>query len=338
METRNKNPDFDSLVSLIFLLYSFAQSCYSASDTVRQGDTLRDGYTLVSEKNVFELGFFSPENSSFSYLGIWYKFDSKTVVWVANRDEPISGCNGVLRIEDDGKLVIRDGNDGVVWSSYVPCSSNKTAAKLLSEGNFVLSRDDGTRRDPPLWQSFDEPTDTFFPGMKVPVRYKRGECRPFRSWKSPDDPSPGNYSLGVDPNGGLQIVILDNNNKRRWRSGQWNQQFFTGLPSMRNTASYFHGFVISHPNENGTMYITYTVPKHEFFRFQISWEGREKQSSWNAGEKKWDYLNTEPDPDNQCELYNFCGNYSICDRSRKCICLKGFRPRSQAQWDASNWP
>ncbi|XP_039020144.1 putative G-type lectin S-receptor-like serine/threonine-protein kinase At1g61610 isoform X2 [Hibiscus syriacus] len=337
METCNKNPVFVSLVSLIFLLYSFAQFCHAANDKIRQGEALRDGETLVSENNVFELGFFSPGNSSFRYLGIWYEFDSEAVVWVANRDKPILGRNGVLRIEDDGKLVVHDRNDGVVWSSNVSRSSNNTAAKLSNDGNFMLSGDDGGST---LWESFNEPTDTFLPGMRVPVSCKRGECRHFRSWKSPGDPSPGNYSLCVDPNGGQQIVLWDNNNQRRWRSGQWNLQFFTGLPFMRDKANYLHGFDISRPDENGTMYITYTPLKHpkpSLFRFQISWEGWEKQSRWNASEKKWDYLHTEPDPDNQCELYNLCGNYSTCDRSRKCICLKGFRPKSQAQWDASNW-
>ncbi|KAE8686266.1 putative G-type lectin S-receptor-like serine/threonine-protein kinase [Hibiscus syriacus] len=272
METCNKNPVFVSLVSLIFLLYSFAQFCHAANDKIRQGEALRDGETLVSENNVFELGFFSPGNSSFRYLGIWYEFDSEAVVWVANRDKPILGRNGVLRIEDDGKLVVHDRNDGVVWSSNVSRSSNNTAAKLSNDGNFMLSGDDGGST---LWESFNEPTDTFLPGMRVPVSCKRGECRHFRSWKSPGDPSPGNYSLCVDPNGGQQIVLWDNNNQRRWRSGQWNLQFFTGLPFMRDKANYLHGFDISRPDENGTMYITYTPLKHpkpSLFRFQISWE------------------------------------------------------------------
>ncbi|KAK8629431.1 hypothetical protein V6N13_078272 [Hibiscus sabdariffa] len=341
METRNKNPVFVSLASFIFLLYSFPQFCYAANDTIKQGESIWDGGSLVSGNNVFELGFFSPGNSMLRYVGIWYKFDSEAVVWVANRNKPISGRNGVLRIEDDGKLVVRDGNNSLVWSSNVSGSSNDTAAKLLNNGNFVLSRDDSigdTSRA--LWQSFDEPTDTFLPGMKVPVSSKIGEYQPYRSWKSPDDPSPGNYSLGVDPNGGQQIVMWDlNKGRRRWRSGQWNQQFFTGVPFMRNNATTLHGFDISQPDENGTMYITYTASTPDIFRFQISWEGREKQSRWDASKKKWDYLQSEPDPANECELYNFCGNYSTCDRldRRRCICLEGFRPKSQAQWNARNW-
>ncbi|KAK8592313.1 hypothetical protein V6N13_062898 [Hibiscus sabdariffa] len=341
METRNENPVSVSLASFIFLLYSFPLFCYAANDTIKLGESIWDGGSLVSGNNVFELGFFSPGNSILRYVGIWYKFDSEAVVWVANRNKPISGRNGVLRIEADGKLVVRDGNNSLVWSSNVSGSSNDTAAKLLDNGNFVLSRDESigdTSRD--LWQSFDEPTDTFLPGMRVPVSTKIGEYQPYRSWKSPDDPSPGNYSLGVDPNGGQQIVMWDlNKRRRRWRSGQWNRQFFTGVPFMRNNATTLHGFDISQPDVNGTMYITYTASTQDIFRFQISWEGREKQSRWDASKKKWDYLQSEPDPANECDLYNFCGNYSTCDRldRRRCICLEGFRPKSQAQWNARNW-
>ncbi|KAE8728805.1 S-locus-specific glycoprotein S6 [Hibiscus syriacus] len=335
METHNKIPVFISPASLIFLLYSVAQFSYAVTDTIKRGESIRDGGSLISGNNVFELGFFRPGNSIFRYVGIWYKFDSKAIVWVANRDRPISGRNGILSIETDGKLVVRDGNNSSVWSSNVPGSS----AKLMNTGNFMLSTEDSIGdSNKALWQSFDEPTDTFLPGMRVPVSSKRGEYQPFSSWKSPDDPSPGNYSMGVDPSGGQQIVIW-NHGKRWWRSGQWNGQFFTGVPFMRNNASTFHGFDISQPDETGTMYITYRASTPENFRFQISWEGREKQSRWNAGKKQWDYLQSEPDPANECELYNFCGNYSTCDRldRRMCICLEGFRPRSQAQWNARDW-
>ncbi|KAK8575296.1 hypothetical protein V6N12_062971 [Hibiscus sabdariffa] len=234
MKTHSKNPVFVSLVPFIFLLYSFAQFCYAATDTLRQGKTLRNGDTLISENSVFELGFFSPENSTFTYLGIWYKFNPKAVVWVANRDTPISHRNRVLRIEDDGKLVVREGNNSLVWSSNVTGSSNNAAAKLLDTGNFVLSRDDSIGDlNRALWQSFNEPTDTFLLEMRVLVNFKRGEYNAYRLLKSPDDPHPAN----------------------------------------------------------------------------------------------------------ECDHYNFCGNYSTCDQfdSRKCVCLEGFRPKSQDQWDARNW-
>ena len=46
---------------------------------------------MVSKKNNFDLGFFSPGNSSYQYLGIWFvKVTKQTVVWVANKNDPIN--------------------------------------------------------------------------------------------------------------------------------------------------------------------------------------------------------------------------------------------------------
>ncbi|KAE8664496.1 hypothetical protein F3Y22_tig00112762pilonHSYRG00118 [Hibiscus syriacus] len=186
METNNKIPLSVFLVSSIFLLCFLAQFCYSA-DTITQGQTVADGDTLTSEDETFELGFFSPENSTFRFVGIWYKIDVKAVIWVANRDTPISDRDGVFRI----------GVDGL----------DNTAAILRDTGNLVLSNNgsigDTSRAH---WQSFDQPTDTFLPGMRVPVNSAIGEFRVFRSWKSPSDPSLGNYTMGVDPSGGPQII------------------------------------------------------------------------------------------------------------------------------------
>nr|GEV96970.1 G-type lectin S-receptor-like serine/threonine-protein kinase At4g27290 isoform X1 [Tanacetum cinerariifolium] len=49
--------------------------------------TLKDGDTIVLAGEIFELGFFSPNNLKFTVLGVWYKIISTvTIVWVANRE------------------------------------------------------------------------------------------------------------------------------------------------------------------------------------------------------------------------------------------------------------
>ncbi|XP_040373184.1 G-type lectin S-receptor-like serine/threonine-protein kinase At4g27290 [Rosa chinensis] len=84
---------------LLFLLF---QVCTSR-DTLRSNEELKDddGGLLVSKESSFELGFFSPGNSSNRYVGIWYsqsKVSEKTVVWIANRDNPINDTSGVFTI------------------------------------------------------------------------------------------------------------------------------------------------------------------------------------------------------------------------------------------------
>lgn len=68
-------------------------------DTITFGQSVRDGETIVSAGEGFELGFFSPGKSKSRYVGIWYKkVSTGTVTWVANRDAPISDHSGVLNI------------------------------------------------------------------------------------------------------------------------------------------------------------------------------------------------------------------------------------------------
>ncbi|KAJ0046092.1 hypothetical protein Pint_04374 [Pistacia integerrima] len=71
----------------------------SAADTITPGQPIRDGETLISSSQRFELGFFSPGNSNNRYLGIWYyTISPKAVVWVANRNIPIDDKSGVLTV------------------------------------------------------------------------------------------------------------------------------------------------------------------------------------------------------------------------------------------------
>ncbi|WRX28965.1 S-locus glycoprotein domain - like 10 [Theobroma cacao] len=82
----------------------------AATDTLFQGQVMRDSESVRSAGNTFELGFFSPGSSTKRYVGIWMiNVPSKDIVWVANRDHPFSGSSQpVLTINDDGYLVIVD--------------------------------------------------------------------------------------------------------------------------------------------------------------------------------------------------------------------------------------
>lgn len=63
-----------------------------AANYITNTKFITDPETLVSSNAIFELGFFSPANSTHQYVGIWYnnKKDSESgiseVVWIANRD------------------------------------------------------------------------------------------------------------------------------------------------------------------------------------------------------------------------------------------------------------
>lgn len=342
MRINIKNPVFDFLFWFFFIPF-FANFCL-AIDTITQGQEIRDdggaNSTLISQDEIFQLGFFSPGNSNLRYVGIWYyNLEVKPVVWVANRDNPLADQNGVFKIGSDRNLVILDGNNNIVWSSNVSIHSNNTVAAVLSEsGNFILSSNE-TIGDTvkAYWQSFDHPTDTYLPGMRVLVSTSKGENHALTSWKSLNDPSMGRFSLGIDPFGAPQIVIW-NGTRRMWRSGQWNGVVFTGVPSSTSVASYLYGFKLSQPGPDGSMFFTYLPSSSsQLLRFRVGWDGKEQKLEWDGRLKTWNV--TQQEPANECELYNFCGDFGVCDvtTSPKCRCSRGFQPKFLDQWNRENW-
>ncbi|CAI0431180.1 unnamed protein product [Linum tenue] len=327
---------FHSVYTLLFL----ALSC-SAVNQITRGQSLRDGDTLLSVDDKFELGFFSPGISTSRYLGIWYHdaAEADSLIWVANRDRPVPDRSGVLTVAGDGNLVISDGNGTRVWSSNATArvESNDTVALLAVTGNLILSQNDTVGDvDRAFWQSFANPTDTYLPNMRVLVDAAVGENHAFSSWRSADDPSPGNFTLGVDPRGAPQIVIWENGN-RRWRSGQWNGLIFTGVPSMTTLTNFQYGFKLTR-EDDGRLYFTYNPANASaLLRFRIGWDGIEEQLRWNESRRIWDVLQRQPEEG--CEAYNRCGEFAVCDESGRptCNCMEGFRPRNLSEWNSENF-
>ena len=150
------------LILLSTLLY------YSvARDIISPTQSLADGELLVSAGGSFALGFFSPKNSTKRYIGIWFnKITVQTAVWVANRRNPTTGNATSLMITPQGTLTIIDHNSTVIWS-MASTTVNNPIAQLLDTGNFVVRDANSNRADSFSWQSFDYPTDTLLPGMKL---------------------------------------------------------------------------------------------------------------------------------------------------------------------------
>ncbi|WKA12312.1 hypothetical protein VitviT2T_029710 [Vitis vinifera] len=215
----------DSLTT-VAVIFSYVLSLLRISvavDTIIVNQNITDGETITSAGGSFELGFFSPGNSKNRYLGIWYKKASKKpVVWVANRESPITDSSGVLKVTQPGILVLVNGTNGILWNSTSSRSAQDPNAQLLESGNLVMRN--GNDRDPEnfLWQSFDYPCDTLLPGMKLGRNRVAGLDRYLSSWKSADDPSKGNFTYWIDPSGFPQL-LLRNGLAVAFRPGPWNE-------------------------------------------------------------------------------------------------------------------
>uniref|UniRef100_A0A7N2M967 Receptor-like serine/threonine-protein kinase n=1 Tax=Quercus lobata TaxID=97700 RepID=A0A7N2M967_QUELO len=238
---------------LTYLLFLFSKVSF-AVDSITPSLYISDGSTLVSKDGSFELGFFSPGISKNRYLGIWYKnIPVKTVVWVANRLNPINDSSGLLMINSTGSLMLMSQNKSVVWSTGLGTQkqAKNPVLQLSDSGNLVL-RDGNSGIS--FWESFDYPSDTFLPGMKLGWDSTKGIKWSLTAWKHPDDPSPGDFTYGIEMHAYPEPVIWKGN-KKVYRPGPWNGLRFSGSPDLKPNPVYDYNFV----SNDFEVYYTYTL-------------------------------------------------------------------------------
>uniref|UniRef100_A0A7N1A823 Receptor-like serine/threonine-protein kinase n=1 Tax=Kalanchoe fedtschenkoi TaxID=63787 RepID=A0A7N1A823_KALFE len=314
--------------SLLLLIITF--TARGASDTLSPAQQLTPDRTLVSPGGVFELGFFSPSPSSAKrYLGIWYKsIPDKKVVWVANRDSPVTSAIASLLITQTGNLAIFQDSRKLVWLSNQTSIANATnlVAQLLDTGNFVLryASNDGDI----VWQSFDHPTDTLLPGMKLGWDFKTNSDRFIRAWKSPEDPSSGDFAFILNP-AGFPEIFLWKDKIITYRSGPWNGLRFSGVPEMKQSEILDFIFETS----SADVYYYFELKnKSVLSRLVVNSTGMLQRFTWVESSHEWNpYWYA---PKDQCDHYKECGGYGVCDTNASpvCKCLTGFEPRNPEAW------
>ncbi|GKV51530.1 hypothetical protein SLEP1_g58175 [Rubroshorea leprosula] len=241
---KSKNPFHGAVFYCKLLLKRKLGMRFSyGTDIITLSTNLSDGRTLVSSDESFELGFFSSGSSAKSrYLGIWYKnIPVKTIVWVANRCNPINDTSGILMINSTGNLVLLNQSSGsVVWAANSKKEAQNPVVQLLDSGNLVLQ----DRNAGILWQSFDYPTDTMLPEMKLGWDLRTGLNRQIFAWKSPDDPCPGDLIYGVVPYNNPDTVVRKGSREYS-RIGPWNGIGMSGAIQLKPNP-WFTGLLYLH--------------------------------------------------------------------------------------------
>lgn len=271
---------------------------------------------------------FNPKDTKFHYLGIWYKNIPQTVVWVANRDKPLVNSSARLTF-NGGNLVLLNEGDGILWSSTTSKLVKEPIAQLLDNGNLVL-REYGSENY--LWESFNYPSDTLLPGMKLGWDSETGLNRKLTAWKSSNDPSPGNFIYGMDQ-GGLPQFETRNGSVTMYRGGPWFGSRFSGTSPFRETAIHYPRFNYS-ANE---AFFSFESAKNLTGRYALDTEGYFGQSYWIDDGNDWYSLYKLPGDD--CDKYGHCGNFGICTYSviPLCDCIHGFQPKSPDDWEKHSW-
>ncbi|THG03300.1 hypothetical protein TEA_023231 [Camellia sinensis var. sinensis] len=193
------------MFSVFFLCcISFTNHLSHGADTISTNQSLFGDHTIVSAGGNFAMGFYKPGKSSNYHICIWYKkVSTQTIVWVANRDIPISDrYSSELKILD-GNLVLLNESQTPIWSTNQNSTTSNSVVAVL--GNAANTHQSLT------------------------------------SWKNSEDPSPGLFSHILDANN--SYVLLWNGSKQYWTNGPWNGEIFSLLPTMRQNYMFNISFV-----------------------------------------------------------------------------------------------
>ncbi|XP_056864770.1 G-type lectin S-receptor-like serine/threonine-protein kinase At1g61480 [Raphanus sativus] len=308
---------------LFTMLLSFSHAAITPTSP------LSIGQTLSSSDDIYELGFFSPNNTQDQYVGIWLKgIIPQVVVWVANRKDPVTDSPANLTISSNGSLLLLNGKDGVVWSTGGTFASNGSRAELSNAGNLIITENVSGRI---LWESFEHLGNTLLPFSTLTYNLTTGEKQVLTSWKSDTDPSPGDFVVLITPQVPSQL-FTKRGSAPYWRSGPWAKTRFIGIPLM--DVSLTSPFSLQQ-DEHGSVSFTYIDRNIKPPRIMITSEGPVKIFQHNGTEWELDF----EVPANPCDHYGVCGPFGLCimSSSLTCKCFKGFVPKSIEKWKRGNW-
>ncbi|OMO66783.1 hypothetical protein COLO4_30392 [Corchorus olitorius] len=183
-------------------------------------------------------------------LGFCIQADEKILVYDGYMS-PEYAFHGVVSVKTDVFSF------GVLILEVV--SGRKNSSQYHSEHPLNLTgyvKSDGSKNV--LWQSFDYPTDTLLPGMKLGIDFKTGHKWSLTSWISDEVPATGSFTLGGDPSASQLIIWWQGN--IYWTSGNWrnSSRGFAFVPELSTEANHEFSYIA---NEN-QRYFAFSVNKN----------------------------------------------------------------------------
>ncbi|XP_014630712.1 putative receptor protein kinase ZmPK1 [Glycine max] len=146
------------------------------------------------KNGMFSAGFYAVGQNAYSFA-VWFsepygQTRNATVVWMANRDQPVNGKDSKISLLRNGNLALNDVDESLVWYTNTASLSSSVRLFFDNTGNLLLHETQAT--GVVLWQSFDFPTDTLLP-QQVFTRHSK-----LVSSRSETNMSSGFYALFFD--------------------------------------------------------------------------------------------------------------------------------------------
>ncbi|KAG6646142.1 hypothetical protein CIPAW_08G173600 [Carya illinoinensis] len=303
-------------ISIFFLLLMLIQTPLLSSSPktfdVLRGSSLSvedPSDKLVSLNGDFSAGFFPVGENAFCFA-IWLtRSSAPTVVWMANRDDPVDGTGSQLSLSKDGKLRLTNSAGITVWATRTaastPLESSKLQLQLQNTGNLVLNHSESGV----IWQSFDSPTDTLLPQQTLT------RISTLVSKSSEVDCSSGYYKLFFDNDNVLRLLYQGPVvSSLYWPDPELSDPGLAGR-SMYNSS---RAAVL---NESGYFWSS------DHLVIQAT----------DFGVKTHRRLTIDRDAvSDPCTIHGICGPNSFCSydhaSGRRCSCLQGFKMKDPPDW------
>ncbi|KAK9946466.1 hypothetical protein M0R45_011931 [Rubus argutus] len=329
----------DSL--FLILVLSLAITCPTSSST---SDALSVGSSLSVEKpqdvltspgGVFTAGFHRVGNNSYCFA-IWFNeppsdsHQNRTIVWMANRDQPVNGKRSKLSLLKTGNLILTDAAQSDVWATST-ASLSPACLSLNDSGNLVLLN---LKTRVVLWQSFDSPTDTLLP------------LQPFTrtailvSTRSQSNFSSGFYKFFFD-NDNLLRLLFDG---PEISSVYWPNPAYVSWDNARSTYNSSRTAVLdslgSFTSSDNLTFLAADYGARLQRRLRIDFDGNLRLYSRKMPGESWVVSwQAFSDP---CVIHGICGANSICSYDpgfgRKCSCLPGYQMENHTDWSLGCQP
>ncbi|KAK7351615.1 hypothetical protein VNO77_11196 [Canavalia gladiata] len=310
----------------VFLLNIFLSTSFAATDTLPEGSSLRvdkPGNTLLSANGDFAAGFFQVGDNAFCF-SVWFT-NSKppTVIWMANRDQPVNGRGSQLSVWKNGNVVLMDAGGSSIWSSAT-LSPLQLHLKIRNNGNLVLA----TSENGVVWQSFDFPTDTLVSGQAVTERASLVSSRSGSNYSS------GFYKLYFDNDNVLRLLYRGPNLSSVYWPAPWLLPVDAGRDTYNVTKTAILDSFGLFTSSDGFQFRSTDYPRRVLRLLRMDPDGNLRVYSFNRNHKLWELswqVISQP-----CTVHGICGANSMCTyhpvSGRSCYCLKGYKVKDPNDW------
>ncbi|WOG86156.1 hypothetical protein DCAR_0205357 [Daucus carota subsp. sativus] len=173
--------------------------------------------------------------------------------------------------------------------------------------------------------------------MRLGQDLGNGVDRYLTSWRSADDPSPGNYTMRVSLDGPPQILVR-NGSAVQFRFGPWDGVKFSGTSFDNPDPNFISNFY----SQQTEIYYQFDVRSDSVtIRGVINPDGNVQVLLWANETQTWKNLQTTQK--DICDLYATCGPNGFCNIAKAssgngvCDCVEGFVPKNPERWRTGDW-